>query len=176
MDLERVKRIAELVKPLRMTYSIAARANMITDEVAQVLKDMGVTAVGMGLESNSQRILDFLEKGNTVEDNQNAVTILRKHELNVHCSFIRDVPTETRKDLKLTFKFIKDNKLSYDLYTLMRFPSTPLDDGSTDWSKCQVKYNVPFSKRVRNCLVKAAHFGKRCIVKADSVARKEMKS
>ncbi len=89
MDVKRVKRIRDLVKKFGLSYSVAARANLITDDVVATLKDMNVTAIGIGMESNSQKILDFLEKGNTVKDNQRAVDIARKYGIHLHCSFIK---------------------------------------------------------------------------------------
>ena len=149
MDLERVKRIRDLVKPLGLRYSVAARANLVTEEVAAVLKDMNVTNVGIGFESNSQRILDLLGKGNKVEDNQRAINIIRKYGIHVTGSFIRDVPSETRTDIRKTYQFIKRNRLAHDMYRLMRFPNTPLYEGSTDWSKCEVKTCLPLTMRLR---------------------------
>jgi radical SAM superfamily enzyme YgiQ (UPF0313 family) len=150
LDVNRVKRIAELVKGSGLTFNVAARANLITDNIVTTLKGMGVTEVGVGFESNSQRILDWLQKGNTVKDNQRAVDILRKHKLHFHCSFIRGVPIETKEDLKSTFKFITKNLLSYDMYWLMRFPNTPLYQGSTDWNACKVRYSkLPMSYRLQ---------------------------
>jgi anaerobic magnesium-protoporphyrin IX monomethyl ester cyclase len=150
LDVNRVKKIAELVEGSGLTFNVAARANLITDDIVITLKGMGVTAVGVGFESNSQRILDWLQKGNTVKDNQRAVDILRKHKLHFHCSFIRGIPIETKEDLKSTFKFITKNQLSYDMYWLMRFPNTPLYQGSTDWNACKVRYSkIPMSYRLQ---------------------------
>jgi radical SAM superfamily enzyme YgiQ (UPF0313 family) len=153
MDSERVKRIRDLVKPFGLRYAVAARANLVTDDVVATLKDMGVTAIGIGMESYSQRILDYLGKGNTVEDNQRAVDIIRRHGIQLSCSFIRDVPIETRDDLKKTYEFIKRNNLSYDMYRLMKFPNTPLYDGSTDWDACKVHYYVPIHLKLRRKLL-----------------------
>jgi radical SAM superfamily enzyme YgiQ (UPF0313 family) len=139
MDVERVKRIRDLVKSFGLSYSVAARANLITDDIVATLKDMNVTAIGIGMESNSQNILDFLGKGNTVEDNQRATYIIRKYGIHLHCSFIMGVPVETKDDLKKTYKFILKNNLSCDLYELMRFPNTPIYEGSRDWNACQVQ-------------------------------------
>jgi len=149
MNAERVKRIRDLVKPFGMTYAVTARANLITDDITATLKDMGVTAIGIGMESHSQRILDYLDKGNTVEDNQRAVDIIRSHGIHLHCSFIRDVPIEKKDDLKKTFQFIKRNSLPYDLYRLTKFPNTPLYDDSTDWDACKIHNYVPFQIKLR---------------------------
>jgi radical SAM superfamily enzyme YgiQ (UPF0313 family) len=154
LDVERVRRIKDLVKDLGLTYSIAARANLITEEVATILKDMRVIAVGIGFESNSQRILDYLHKGNTVEDNQNAVNILRKHKIRINGSFIRNIPIETKKDLKLTYKFIHQNKILYDMYRLMKYPGTPIYDGCEDWDSAAVFQYEPKTVKIRRFLAR----------------------
>jgi radical SAM superfamily enzyme YgiQ (UPF0313 family) len=149
LSLERVKAIRDLVKPFGMTFSVAARANQITDEAVLVLKDMGVVAVGMGLESNSAKILEWLNKGNTPEDNQRAVDILHRHELSFAASFIRGIPGETDADLAATYSFIERNHIGFDMYYLMRFPNTPLYEGSTDWDGCRIRMYHQRGKRVK---------------------------
>ena len=141
LDMDRVRYIRDLVKGCGVEFTIAARADLVTDDAAEVLKSMNVTSVGMGLESNSLRVLQWLQKGNTPEINQRAVDILRRHGLRVHCSFIRDTPIETKADLSATMSFIKKNKLSFDLYSLMPFPNTPLWGGKEDWRACAVRYH-----------------------------------
>jgi len=144
LSLERVKAIRDLVKPYGLAYSVALRANQVTGESVSVLKDMGVVKVGMGLESNSARVLEWLEKGNTPEINQHAVDVLRKAGMPFIASFIRDIPVESREDLEETYRFIKKNNIEFDMYRLMPFPNTPIYDGRRDWDACQIKqYNKP---------------------------------
>jgi radical SAM superfamily enzyme YgiQ (UPF0313 family) len=157
LNLSRVKRIKDLIRGCDVKFAVAVRANLVTREMAAVFKEMNVTDVGMGLESNSPRILQYLQKGNTPEDNQRAVDILRAYSIHVHCSFIRDVPIETKEDLRLTYDFIKRNRLSYDMYRLMRLPNTPIYEGSTDWSKCKVKRFLPLKMRLRKTVSKFYH-------------------
>lgn len=157
LSLERVKAIRDLVKPFGMTFSVAARANQITDEAVLILKDMGVVSVGMGLESNSAKVLEWLNKGNTPEDNQRAVDLLHKHGVAFHASFIRDVPVETKGDLKATYDFIKRNNVSFDMYRLMAFPNTPIYEGSEDWDACRVCLYHQGSRRVKRLASWAYH-------------------
>lgn len=154
LDVERVKQIKELVKPLGLTYSVSARANLVTKEVVKLLKEMGVVTVGIGFESNSPKILKYLQKGNTVKDNQRAVDILRKYKIRVFGSFIRDIPVETKEDLKATYNFIHRNKLPYVMYRLMRYPGTPIYDGSEDWDSYKIYYYESRIKKMRRCLSK----------------------
>jgi len=157
LSLERVKLIRDLVKPFGMTFSVAARANQVTDEAVLTLKDMGVTAVGMGLESNSAKILEWLEKGNTPEINQKAVDVLHRHKLPFAASFIRGIPGETGADLTATYSFIKRNHIGFDMYRLMRFPNTPLYEGSQDWDACRIRMHHQGVKRVKGLARWAYH-------------------
>lgn len=133
LDIERVREIKDLVKNLKLTYSIQARANLITEKLARILKEMKVVVVGIGFESNSLRVLQYLQKGNTPENNQEAIDILRKYGIRVYGSFIRDVPIESEQDLKATYDFIHQNNIPYDMYRLRKYPETPIYDGNKDW-------------------------------------------
>jgi anaerobic magnesium-protoporphyrin IX monomethyl ester cyclase len=144
LSMPRVKAICDLVKDYGLTFNIAARANQITEESVSILMDMGVVKVGMGLESNSARVLSWLEKGNTPQDNQNAVDVLHKARMPFVASFIRDTPVETKEDLAVTYRFIAENCIEFAMYHLMPFPNTPIYDGRRDWGACRIKqYNQP---------------------------------
>jgi anaerobic magnesium-protoporphyrin IX monomethyl ester cyclase len=153
ISLGRVKELKTLT-PKNMTYTIAARANQLTDTTCKVLKELGVTQVGVGMESYSNRILMLLEKGNTASDNLNAVRNLKKYDIKLSASFICGVPGETSEDLKKTFDFIRTYNISYDMYKLMRYPNTPLYMGSTDWASCRVQYYYTPVQKVKRLIRK----------------------
>ena len=87
---------------------------------------MNVRTVSMGLESGSNRILQYLKGGSvTVEQNEKAVNVLKRHGLNVSATFIIGSPTETREEIMQTYKFIQRSSLDGgDTYVLLPFPST----------------------------------------------------
>lgn len=148
LDMDRVRKIKDLVKDCGVKFTVAARTNLVTYEVADVLKSMGVVHVGMGVESNSPAVLKWLRKGNTPENNQKAVDVLKSRGLEISISIIRGVPIETKEDRKLTMDFIDRNDLNYDEYLLMRFPNTAIYQGSWDWDACRVvTFRRPFVKR-----------------------------
>lgn len=107
-------------------FHCTARANLINHTVACLLKNMNVRTVSLGLESGSNRILQYL-KGNsvTVEQNEKAVNILKRHGLNVSATFIIGSPTETSEEIMETYKFIQRSKLDGgDTFVLLPFPGT----------------------------------------------------
>src|SRR5208282_1056326 len=143
LDLERTRVISEAMKDFGMTFSVQARTNQITDEAAQILKKMNVVSVGMGFESQVAKSLKWLQKGTTPEINQRAIDILKKYGLRYSGSFIKGIPNETPEEFKVTLGFIERNNIPHDMYSLVRFPNTPLYDGDTNWDACRIQYDLP---------------------------------
>lgn len=150
IDSKRVIRIQELLaaKDLIGKFGIAVniRSDFITDELAEVLQQMKVHVVALGTESGCQRTLDYLKSGTlAVEDNANAIRILKKHHIIPYCSFVIGSPDETLSEIMETVKFIEDNRIDYfDVSVLTPFPITPvweyalargLVSDDMDWTK-----------------------------------------
>lgn len=107
-----------------------ARANLVDDEVAALLKSMNVKSVALGLESGSDRILSYLKKGTvTVKQNEKAVNTLKKQKINAIASFIIGSPSETKGEILQTLWFLKRSKLDGgETYVLLPLPGTELWD------------------------------------------------
>ncbi len=154
-DIERTRVISEGVKDLGLTFHITARANQVSDEAAKLLKQMHVVGVGMGLESQVAKSLLWLRKGNTPEINQKAIDVLKANGLHYAASFIKGIPGETREEFKVTLDFIKKNSIPHELYSLVKFPNTPLYEGSTDWDSCSMFSNKPVDVRVKQFFMRS---------------------
>ncbi|MDI6788638.1 MAG: radical SAM protein, partial [Planctomycetota bacterium] len=76
-------------------------------EFIPALSDIGMTYVSVGLESGSQRMLDFLQKGTTVEENIEACKILHDNDINIFANYIVGLPTETQEDLDATGRMLE---------------------------------------------------------------------
>jgi len=68
---------------LATPFLCQTRADLMTDENVAALRRAGATEVWMGAESGSQRILDAMQKGITVEQTRAAVTRLRRSGVRV---------------------------------------------------------------------------------------------
>ena len=156
MDTKRVieiqQRMADKNLIGKFSLSVNTRANFVTDELAEVLHDMNVKVVALGIESGCQKTLDYLKSGGmTVEDNARAVRIIKKHHIRPYCIFIIGSPDEDMDSVSQTLKFIKDNKIEhYDINVLTPFPGTPVWDyalsrelvsNDMDWSKLDFNIN-----------------------------------
>ena len=129
---KRVKDIGQLLKKekIKIRFSCSVRANLINNKMALLLKDINITKISLGIESGSKKILKYLKGDSvTVEQNFNAVNVLKKYGFIVGASFIIGSPHETEKDIIKTLNFIKKSKLDVgETYILTPFPNTKIWD------------------------------------------------
>ena len=147
-----VPRLREIVRLLeerrllgRIKFTANARANIVTDELAALLKAMNVASVNMGLESGNETTLSFLKDRVTLDQNRQAMAILRRHKLFVSGSFIVGSPQETREQMMDTYRFLKEAPVAMtEVYILRPYPGTPiweyavkrgLVSADMDWSR-----------------------------------------
>lgn len=176
---QRVRKLLRLLKKeglnKKAEFHVSSRSNLIDDEICSLLKQMNVKGISLGLESGSPNVLKYL-KGNsvTVEDNFEAIEIIKKHGLYCIASFIIGTPIDTKKTITKTLNFIKRSKLdNFTVYTLTPFPGTPIweyaqkhgllptEPKNIDWDQLDVEYscshnhNIHFAKKLtRNELYK----------------------
>lgn len=130
INTKRVIKIQEILAAENLIgkfgISVNIRSDLITDDLAEILHQMNVEVVALGTESGCQKTLDYLKSGGLkVEDNANAVRILKRHHIIPYCSFVIGSPDETLSDVMETIKFIKDNRIYYyDISVLVPFPGT----------------------------------------------------
>ncbi|PPD57728.1 B12-binding domain-containing radical SAM protein [Dehalogenimonas etheniformans] len=100
----------------------------VTEEDARLMAKAGCTAVILGTESGSQKILDLLTKGNVQEFEKTFWNLVKQRI--IPTLFIQyGFPTETAEDFKETLEFIK--RLDNPPYLFMKFvpyPKTVLFD------------------------------------------------
>lgn len=70
----------------------------------------GLSMFIIGFESGSQRVLNFLRKGTTVEQNYGAAEICKKYGIRIWANYMLGIPTETRKEVMATAEMIKKIK------------------------------------------------------------------
>lgn len=114
----------------KIKYGISARANLVTDDVARLLSEMGVNMVGMGLESGNERTLRYLKGGSvSVKQNHSAIQSLHKYGIAVNAFLIIGSPDETKEEIMDTYRFIKDSGMDFvDTFVLIPLPGTPVWD------------------------------------------------
>lgn len=68
------------------------------------LVKVGWELVSVGFESGSQRILDLIKKGTTVEQNLEAAKIIKSTGAKIYANYMIGLPQETKQDIQATAK------------------------------------------------------------------------
>jgi anaerobic magnesium-protoporphyrin IX monomethyl ester cyclase len=89
-----------------------SRADFIVNnpDVIERLKQVGLDTVFIGFESGSQRMLDFMQKDTTVEQNFEAAEICHKLGVKIWANFMVGLPGESKEEMQSTFDMIKKIK------------------------------------------------------------------
>ena len=126
---KRVERICELMRKrkLNLSWWCESRVDAVSLELFREMKRAGCEAVFFGLESGSQRILDYYQKRITPEQSVRAVEAARRAGLNTTGTFIVGAPVETREEVLQTLRFAGRLKLdAVGAGPLWVYPGTPL--------------------------------------------------
>ena len=91
------------------------------------MKKSGCDEISYGFESGTQRILDYMKKGITIEQSKKAVEITKKVGIDMHGFFIINFPNETKGEIVKTINFAKKMPLKWFRLSLATpYPGTEL--------------------------------------------------
>jgi radical SAM superfamily enzyme YgiQ (UPF0313 family) len=108
--IELAERIIE--SGLKIRFRISVRANNVDEEVFKALKEAGLYAVSIGIESGVQRMLNTFGKGLTVRQNSEALDVLRKLEIITLMGFIGFDPYVTLEEINQNIAFLEQNSFA----------------------------------------------------------------
>ena len=129
LNRKRAQEIARRIirENLDISWTASSRANTLDYETALLMRRANAHSLYIGIESGTQKILDFIGKGITLDQAVRAVKIARKAGLNVLGSFVIGFPIETLQDINTTIEFSKSLDLDYAQFTIATpFPGTRL--------------------------------------------------
>ncbi len=112
---ERVRRLASLLRERKIIFGLEGRVNDIREETIAALVEAGLQELLIGLESGKNEALKRLNKMTTVEQNEEAVRILRKYGLEPNIGFIMFEPDSSLEDIRTNFEFLLRNDLLANL-------------------------------------------------------------
>jgi radical SAM superfamily enzyme YgiQ (UPF0313 family) len=93
---------------IRLPFETISRADrMMKDEVLATLAEMGCYRVWIGSESGSQRVLDAMQRGVTVEQVQWATHAAQRHGIEVGMFLMWGYDGETEEDILATIDHVK---------------------------------------------------------------------
>ena len=113
---------------LGIVWRCLTRADSVDREILMAMRDSGCKEIIIGMESGSQKILDLLRKGVTVEQNLKAMKLIKEF-MQLKVSVIVGSPGESWETINETKELLKQCKP--DLWQVSTF--TPLP-GSDAWN------------------------------------------
>lgn len=142
--------LQELKTPL-WGWVCQGRVDQITPELLDAMKSAGLKMIAFGVESGSQRILDYYRKGITPEQTERAFKLCKERGIATHAFVMVGAPIERWEDVEATIRLIeriKPNSVSPSITTPA--PGTDLyhyalSDGSyniTDWTESDYMSNT----------------------------------
>ena len=106
---------------LHVPFECICRADRMTEEAAAALARLGAYRVWIGSESGSQRILDAMERGVTVQQVKDATALLKKHGIETGMFLMWGYEGEELSDIEATVALVKD-ALPDVFFTTVSYP------------------------------------------------------
>lgn len=119
-----VVEFAKLVKQegLQFKYKLQSRADLLLeDETVEALAASGCDNVWIGAESGSQKILDAMDKGTTIQQIYTATQMMKKHGIKPSFFIQFGYPGETKEDIMRTIRMI-NNLLPHEIGISVSYP------------------------------------------------------
>jgi len=114
---------------LDIRWGCNSRVDTIDPERLEWMKKAGCWVVAFGVESGSQKILDFVKKNITLSQVRRAIAMTKKAGIRTHAFFVIGTPPETKETLKETYKFARRlNTDFFDFNIAYPLPGTELYD------------------------------------------------
>lgn len=135
IDRSRVLKLCNLLQlnNINLKWSHFSRINIVKEEVLKREIECGLRLIEFGVESGSARMLEFLNKNQTVEQIINAYEICKRLRLETSALFMIGLPTEKIADVMDTVKMVKRLKPHLTICTIYcPYPGTELFDYCID--------------------------------------------
>lgn len=127
VNKERVYQLCEYLKNSKLSWICQGRVNLVDSELLKCMKDSGCVALGFGVESGSQEILNKMNKAITVDMAIKAIRATKKAGIKPIIQMMYGYPGESDDTLLQTaifFKKIKSPAMPFSMTTAL--PGTRL--------------------------------------------------
>lgn len=106
------KRATEIVNRLKVPWLGTIRAPDLTSQLLDQLEVLP-TCLQVGVESASARLLKLIQKDITFKDVENALEVADAHGIQLYCTFIVSLPTETPEEKLATIELSRRIREQY---------------------------------------------------------------
>jgi radical SAM superfamily enzyme YgiQ (UPF0313 family) len=138
---QRTKALAEYFAGSGFLFRCFARSNLLDDDIAGYLAQMGVVEVGIGVESGSDRILRRSLKGTSSKGNLEAFRRLKERGVRTKAFIIVGLPGESEDSICETESWIEQaNPDDIDFTVFQPLPGSPVFEKPELWD-IKFEYN-----------------------------------
>lgn len=135
-----------------LRWACLARADALDPELLDWMRRAGCERVLVGVESYSQKVLDYLNKQVRAETVNDALWRIHRAGMEVVGFFLTGIPGETDEDIRLTIRGLLKSPISFiTVNPLVPYAGTPLFE--------KVRDDIEFSLFPYRCRFKDAGFG-----------------
>ena len=127
-----------IAQGFKLPFFCQTRADIVVkhqDMVARMAQ-AGLRGYFVGFESGNDRVLKFIRKGTTAEQNREAARVCRKYGIAIWANYMMGLPTETKEEVMDTVRLMKE--LDPDYYSPAFFTPHP----GTDLYDYVVEHNL----------------------------------
>lgn len=110
LDREYIIDICLRLIPFNITFSGSTRANLVDEELIQVMKQAGLIRISFGLETVDEGIRKIIRKNVPIEAYKEANRITNRHGIETLNSIMLGLPNETKETFEKTMKFLDESK------------------------------------------------------------------
>jgi len=129
---KRVVKFVELLKANKLMdlhFSFGARGDTIDEELLDIINDLNIASITIGVESGSARILQIMNKRADLKKTVRAFEMLSNRGIETKAFFMVGNPTETVEDVELSYNFASLIKAStIQVAIAAPLPSTQYED------------------------------------------------
>lgn len=101
-DKNRVRELCKIIREKglhkKCSFGVQTRADSVDEEILKEMKISGFDSLMFGFETSSNRLMQVINKRETVEDNINAIKLAKALGYTVEATFIFGFPEETYED------------------------------------------------------------------------------
>ncbi len=142
-----VQRLCNLIieTGLKINFSANTRVDTLDVETLKLLKKAGCTLLSVGIESGCQDILDKMGKRTTIEQIENAVSMINKTGIQIYAYYVIGLPWETKETIEETYKFAKKLNTQFaSFYTATALLGTKFYDYVKKNRLGDINYEKPY--------------------------------
>ena len=123
---KRLKELMETIVNMNVKFRLNQDARDINKEIVLIAKEAGCYEISFGIESGSQKMLDFMNKRITVEANKKAILETKENGIIAKAYFLVNFPGEDEGTIEDTLKFARETRP--DKWLLSSFVPLPGSD------------------------------------------------